>query len=143
MVYRVKQLTKGENFVKRILLLLPLLLTISASAQTAKPEEQSRIKPLIAAETKAREELNKKIATLPEAKAYKDAQEALNKAAEALNKAAENLPENIAWKSAGAATLDMAYKIQADHALSSREYKPALNEKGDLAFVKIEQSPKP
>lgn len=96
----------------------------------AKPEDQAVIKPLVVAEKKAREELNAKVAALPEAEALKKAQDALNKAVEAL-------PENKAWKEAGAKTLDTAYKLLAKYQLSSREYRPELNDKGDLVFSPI------
>lgn len=108
----------------------------------ASPAEQAKIKPLIDAETSAREKLNAKIATLPSAKAVRDAKEAYDKALEALNKEAEKLPENNEWKKAGAAVLDAAYALQAEHKLSSREWKPQLNSRGELEFAKIEP-PKP
>jgi len=123
-----------------IAVVVVLVVTGVAAAQTpvsAKPEENARLKPLVAAETKFREALNAKIATLPEAKAVNDAKEAYNKALEALNKAAENLPENAAWREAGAKVLDEAYRIQAAHNLSSREFKPELNSAGDLVFSKM------
>jgi hypothetical protein len=125
--------------IMRRLLVIALTLVVGgiALAQTlpmvAKPEDQAVIKPLVTAETKAREALNAKIATLPEAKALKDAQDALNKAA-------ESLPENQAWRQASAQTLDTAYKLQAKYQLSSREFKPALNDKGELVFEKIARS---
>ena len=118
------------------LLVIALVLIVSGIAlaqtfpMTAKPEDQAIMKPLVAAEKKAREALNAKIAALPEAKALKDAQDALNKAA-------ENLPENQAWTQAAAASLDTAYKLQAKYQLSSREFKPALDDKGNLVFEKI------
>lgn len=112
-----------------------------ALAQTtpmvAKPEDQQIIKPLVEAEKKARENLNAKIATLPESKAYQDAEKALKEAGEKLNAAAEKLPENAVWKEAGAKTLDTAYRLQAKYQLSSREYRPELNDKGDLQFAKF------
>lgn len=121
-------------------LTLLMLFVATASAQNSivpiSAEEQARIKPLVAAENKAREALNAKIATLPESKAYSDAQEALKKAADALNKAADLLPESSALKLAAAAAWDEAYRIQASHQLSSREYQPELNEKGELVIVK-------
>jgi len=152
-----------------ISVMLTLIFASIAFSQTPTPAtaaEQARMKPLIAAETKAREELNAKVATLPEAKTfqaaqdeYKKATEAFNKAAEnldipearamraardalqkaldALNKSVEKLPENTAWKEAGAKSLDLAYQIQAEHKLSSREYKPDLNPQGELVFLKV------
>lgn len=112
-----------------------------ALAQTtpmiAKPEDQAVIKPLVEAEKKARANLNAKIATLPESKAYQEAEKALKEAGDKLNAAAEKLPENQAWKEAGAKTLDAAYKLQAKYQLSSREYRPELNDKGDLQFAKL------
>jgi hypothetical protein len=123
-----------------IILLALVLVVTPALAQApliATSEQQQRIKPLVDAETKARTALNAKIATLPEAKAYKDAEEALKKAGDALNKVAEALPENAAWKSASAKTLDEAYKILAEQRLSSREYRPELDQGGQLVFAKI------
>jgi len=140
------------------------------SISPVRPEEQTRMKPLIEAETKAREALNAKIATMPEAKAFQSAQDELKKATdafnlsvdkldtpeakalraardsfqkalEALNRSAEKLPENSAWKEAGAKSLDLAYQIMAEHKLSSREYKPELNAQGDLVFAKVLPSP--
>jgi hypothetical protein len=124
-----------------------LAIVSSVSAQTQTPQvataaEQARIKPLVAAETKAREALLAKAATLPESTALKAAKEAYDKALDDLNKATEKLPEHTAWKEAGARALDEAYRIQADHKLSSREHKPELDPKGDLVFVKI-VAPKP
>lgn len=103
----------------------------------AKAEDQAVIKPLVDAEKKAREALNAKIATLPESKRYQEAEKALKDAAERLNAAAEKLPENKAWKDAGAKTLDTAYRLQAKYQLSSREYRPELDDKGDLVFAKF------
>jgi hypothetical protein len=129
-------------------LLAVMVLAGSVSAQTqnsltaAKPEEQARIKLLIEAETKAREALNTKVATLPEAQAVRDAQAALEKANAALQKAADALPESQAWREAGAKVLDEAYRIQAAHGLSSREFKPELDAKGNLVFAKT-VPPKP
>ncbi len=145
---------------------LLLVLAGAAGAQTpAKPEETAKIKPLVAAETKAREALNAKLAALPEVKAfndardklpemaaYKAAQAALDKAAQtlneaaaklpqatALNKAVEALPENESLRTASAAIVREAYRAQAAHQLSHLEYKPQLNPKtGDLEFAKIE-----
>jgi hypothetical protein len=124
-------------FFSIIVLSVAATVVAQNAINAATTAEQARIKPLIAAETKARETLNTKIATLPEAKAYNEARDALNKAAEALNKAAEGLPENAAWKEASAKVLDEAYKIQATHGLSSREFKPELDAKGDLVFTKL------
>lgn len=126
--------------MRRIVFVLIILTTFSVTVYAqnlVKPEEQARMKPLIAAETKARESLNARVASLPEAKAYNAAKEALTKAVEALNKATEALPENDAWKQAGAKVLDEAYRILAAHALSSREFKPELNAQGDLVFTKV------
>lgn len=118
-----------------------LTVCVNVNGQTAplvaSPAEQARIKPLVVAETKAREALLAKTATLPESTTLKAAKEAYDKALEQLNKATEKLPEHAAWKEAGARALDEAYRIQADHKLSSREYKPELNPKEDLVFVKI------
>lgn len=130
-----------KRIVQSTLFILALFSTIwwTAIAQgppVAKPDENARIKPLVTAETQAREALNAKIATLPEAKAYKDAEDALKRAAEALNKAAGQLPEDQAWKQAQARVLDEAYRIQAAHGLSSREYRPELNDKGELVFAR-------
>lgn len=103
----------------------------------APPADQARIKPLVEAETKAREALLAKTATLPESAAVKAAKEAYDKALANLNTAAEKLPEHSTWKNAGAAALDEAYRILAANKLSSREYRPELNPKGELVFTKI------
>lgn len=102
----------------------------------AKPEEQAKIAPVVSALTKAGQARDAKIATLPEAQQLRDAQAALKKAQDALDAATAKLPENEAWKTAYAAVLDEAYKIQAAHNLSSREYQPQINDKGELAFVR-------
>lgn len=132
--------------MKRTLLLLTtiLLLSVNAWAQTpAKPEENARLKPLVDALSKANEPLLAKRSSLPEAKAVSDAQAALQRAIEAQELAVRKLPEFEAVKSAEARLLDEIYKIMADHRLSSREYRPSISDKGELAFVKIEQPPKP
>lgn len=153
-----------------LVICLVVVASVAVIAQTPTssltPAEQARIKPLVAEETKAREALNAKIATLPEAKTFQSAQDAVKKADEALakiiptlkikeavdlqaardalqkalddlNKAVEKLPENAAWKEAGAKSLDLAYQIMAEHKLSSREFKPELNPQGDLVFTKL------
>lgn len=130
--------------MKRTFLLLTVILvfSITGSAQTpAKPEENARLKPLVDALSKANEPLLAKRNTLPESKAVADAQAALQKATEAQALAVQKLPEFEAVKSAEARLLDEVYKIMADHRLSSREYRPSLNDKGELAFVKIESLP--
>ena len=117
-------------------LVLILLLPIAVIAQTpAKPEENARIKPLVAAQTAAQEKLVAKQAALPEKKAYDEAEAAFKKAAAALNKATEALPEYETWKLAGATTVREAFRILAAHQLSHLEYKPELNAKGELVFV--------
>lgn len=136
--------------MKTIRLLVVVIATISfavlALAQDggrltpsiANPADQARIKPLVEAETKAREALLAKTATLPESTAVKAAKEAYDKALANLNAAAEKLPEHQAWKESGARALDEAYRILAENKLSSREYRPELNAKGELVFIKIE-----
>lgn len=124
-------------FVFTLLALAAVSTFAQNSITTAKPEENARMKPLIAAENKAREALTAKLATLPESKAYNEAKQALDKAAEALNKAADSLPESSALKLAAAAAWDEAFRILAAHQLSSREYKPELDAKGDLIFTKL------
>jgi methionyl-tRNA synthetase len=116
---------------------LTIALVVGAAAifaqralNAATPKDNDRIQPFVAAEKKALEAFNKKVESLPETKALRDAQAAYNKAV-------EGLPENAEWKKAGGATLDMAYKIMAEKGLSSREYRPQLNAKGDLEFVPI------
>lgn len=106
-------------------------------ATPAPPAEQARIKPLVEAETKAREALLAKTSTLPESAKVKAAKEAYDKALTELNAAAEKLPEHDAWKQAGAKALDEAYRILAEQKLSSREYRPELNQAGQLVFTKI------
>lgn len=129
--------------MRRVLLLVTLLaFSTVASAQnpinSAKPEENARIKPLVAEMTKALETFNAKRDKLPEAKALDAAKAAYDKALETLNKAVESIPEREAVKAAEAKVLDEIYRIQAAHNLSSREFKPVINEKGELAFAKIE-----
>lgn len=120
------------------------LFYVGASAQTpAKPEENARLKPLVAEMTKAQEVLTAKTIALPEAKAVDAAKAAYDKAITALNEARKKLPEYQAALDAEGQVLRFMYQVQAQHALSSLEYKPTLNEKGELAFVKIEQPPKP
>lgn len=131
------------------ILALCVVTNAQSSINSAKPEENARIKPLVAEMTKALETFNAKRDKLPEAKALDAAKAAYDKALEtakvtydkaleALNKAAESFPEREAVKAAEAKVLDEIYRIQAAHNLSSREYKPVINEKGELAFAKIE-----
>lgn len=132
--------------MRRTFLLLTtiLLFNISAWAQTpAKPEENARLKPMVAELTSAQEALNAKLVQTPEAKAVNDAKAAYDKAVAALDEARKKLPEFQKALSAEAKVLDEMYRIQAAHSLSSREYRPILSEKGELAFVKIEAPPKP
>lgn len=98
-----------------ILCSVAVLAQNGASSVVATPAEQAEIKPLLDAEVKAANALNAAISQLPEAKAY--------------NAARNN-------------SLDAQFRIMAKHGLSSREYKPELDAKGDLVFVKI-VSPKP
>jgi uncharacterized protein YhaN len=120
------------------LILLIIALSVTATAQTpAKPEQNAKLKPLVAEMTKAQEALNAKLIQLPEAKAVQDAKAAYDKAVAALNIAAEKLPEREMVKTAEARVLDFMYRVQAEHALSSREYKPIISANGELAFVKI------
>lgn len=86
----------------------------AADRVVAKAEDQAQIKVLVDAEVKAKEALDAKIRALP---------------------------EYDAWKLAAAKSLDTAYKLQAKYQLSSREYEPKLNEKGELTFVKLETKP--
>ena len=120
--------------------LLILIATGAAIAQTpmvASPEEQTKIKPLVEAETKAREAVLAKAATLPESAAVKAAKDAYDKAVADLDRATKALPEHQEWLKANAAVVGMAYQIMADHKLSSLEHKPDLSPKGDLVFVKV------
>lgn len=127
--------------MKRVWLLMTIVLFTYAvphaqtPAKPAKPDEQARIQPLIAAETTARDALNKKAEALPEMKAYRDAQEALRKAGAALEKAINALPEKEALKTVSSKTLDEAARIQAAHGLSAREFEPRLDDKGKLIFL--------
>lgn len=111
-----------------------------ALAQTppmiASPAEQGRMKPLVAAETKAREAVLAKSATLPESAAVKAAKEAYDKAVKDFDTATRNLPEHAEWLKTNAAVVTTAFQIMADHKLSSLEYKPELNDKGELVFSK-------
>lgn len=133
--------------MKLVLLLFTILLPSTATlAQTpttpviASSAEQARIKPLVEAETKAREALLAKSATLPQSAAVKTAKEAYDKAVAELDKATKALPEHQAWLKANAEVASTAFQIMADHKLSSLEYKPELNERKELVFPKI---PKP
>lgn len=108
-----------------------------AFPRAAGPADQARIRPLVDAETKAREALLAKTATLPESAAVKAAKDAYDKALADLNKATEKLPEHQAWKAAGAKALVEAHRILAEHKLSSLEYRPELNAKGELVFTKV------
>lgn len=138
----------------KILLAVLLLFVAAVAAMSqvplnANPAEQARIKPLLENLKKAQEPYTAKRDTLPEAKAVKDARAALEtaqfnltKALEAQNKAAALLPEFDPVKVAEARLLDEIYRILADHKLSSREYQPTFNDKGELAFSRIEP-PKP
>lgn len=128
------------------MLVTMLACAVMVSAQnpinSAKPEENARIKPLVAEMTKSLDAFNAKREKMPEAKTLNAAKVAYDKALEALNKAMESMPEREAVKTAEAKVLDEAYRILAAHNLSSREYRPVLNDKGELAFAKIDP-PKP
>lgn len=116
-----------------------LCLAIMALAQTpmvATSVEQEKIRPLVSAETKAREAVLAKSASLPESKAVADAKVAYDKAVADLDKAAKALPEHSEWIKANAAVVGAAYQIMADHKLSSLDYWPKLSEKGELVFTK-------
>lgn len=101
-------------------LLLALLLAFTVTAQNgaspiiATPSEQAEIKTL--RETEAR-------------------------AATALNAAIEKLPESAAYNRAKANTLDAAYAAMAKHGLSSRQYEPRINDKGELEFARLKTTP--
>jgi hypothetical protein len=106
--------------MKRSLLFTAFVLAFGAGAlaqqiapMIAKPEDQAVIKPMVEAEKKAKQALDAKTMTLPE---YQT------------------------WKDASARTLREAYRLQAKAQLSSLEYRPELNDKGDLIFSPI---PKP
>lgn len=116
------------------ILILPAISLAQSAQTTAQADEQVRMQPLIDAEIKASEALNKKVEALPEIKAYKDAQEALKRAGEALRAAAAKLPENSVLRAAAEKTKLEAYRIQAAHGLSSLEYEPRLD-KGKLVFI--------
>lgn len=118
------------------------VMTMTGLAQApliADPAEQAKMKPLIAAETKAREQVLAKSATLPESAAVKAAKDAYDKAVADFDKATRSLPEHAAWLKANAAVVSTAYQIMADHKLSSMDYKPELSPKGELVFLKKTQ----
>lgn len=132
--------------MKRIVSLAVVLMfgAITAFAQTpAKPEENAKLKPMVAELTSAQESLNAKLVQTPEAKAVNDAKAIYDKAVAALDEARKKLPEFQKALTAEAKVLDEMYRVMATHGLSSREYRPVLSEKSELAFVKIEQPPKP
>lgn len=110
--------------------------------------EQARVKPLIDTWKKAQEPFIAKRDALPESKAVKDAQAALaaaqvnlDKALEARAKVEVTLPEFDPVKVAEARLLDELYRILADRKLSSRDFRPTLNDKGELAFVRNDSKP--
>lgn len=131
--------------MKRFFYLLFILLVPFAVANgqdtAVKPEEQARVKPLIAEYTKAQEALNAKIDQMPEAKTVREAQAALEKAITALKKASESapFPERDAAKTAEAKVVREFHRILADHRLSSLEYRPMLDDKREMVIVKVEQ----
>lgn len=125
-------------FFLLFILLVPFAIA-NGQANLATPAEQARVKPLLETLNKVSEPFVAKRNSLPESKAVSDAQAALQKAVDAQTAAAQKLPEFELIKSAEAKLLDEIYKILADHKLSSREYKPTITDKGELAFVKIEQ----
>lgn len=132
--------------MKRTLLLLTLtlLFNINAWAQTpAKPEENARLKPMVTELTSAQEALNAKLVLSPEAKAVNEAKAVYDRAVAALDEARKKLPEYQRALTAEAKVLDEIYRAMAAHGLSSREYRPILSDKGELAFVRIEPAPKP
>lgn len=108
----------------------------STTPMIASPVEQARMKSLVTVETKAREMMLAKSATLPESAAVKAAKDAYDKAVASLEKANRGLPEHAEWLKANAAMVGAAYQIMADNKLSSMEYKPELNDKGELVFTK-------
>lgn len=131
--------------MKRVILLLTIVaafaLTVAAQAPntiTVKPEDQARIKPLVEVMNKAQEPLIAKRSSLPESKAVTDAQALLQKATDAQTAALQKLPEFKQVQVAEAKLLDEIYRILAEYKLSSRDYKPTINDKGELAFVRIE-----
>lgn len=128
--------------MKRLMVLLATVLVsaVTAMAQQipATSEENARIKPLIEIMNKANEPLFAKRSALPESKAVSDARTALQKAIDAEAVAVQKLPEFEAVKSAEAKVLDELYRILASHKLSSREYRPTISDKGEVAFVKTE-----
>lgn len=96
----------------------------------ASPSQQAEMKPLIEAEKKAAEEFNAAIAKLPEKATF----EAAKAAYEA---AIVKAPANAAYNAAKERTLDKAFIFMAQNQLSARQYKPILDEKGNLAFERI------
>ena len=121
--------------ITTLLAFASLALAQQAAEILAKPEEQVKIKPLVAELTKAFQERTTKRATLPEAQKVKDAEVALEKANKELDEAAEKLPETAAWKTAYAKLLDTSFDIMAKQGLSSRQYQPRITDKGELAFI--------
>lgn len=110
-----------------------LCFAAAANAQTkpsiiaATAEEQKEIKALQAEEKKAIENLNAAIAKLPEIEAYK-------KALDELNAAIAKLPESKAKEAVSEKVKLRAYRIMVNHQLSSMEYEPKTNQKGELEF---------
>ena len=100
-----------------------------ATAQTALTTAALKL-PETKAVADARALFETAAAKLPEAKALRDAQAALEAAA-------AKIPEDQTLKQANAALLDAAFKAMARHQLSSRDYMPQINEKGELVFTKI------
>ena len=132
--------------MRGLILIIALVSTgiLSVQAQTpatVKPEEQARVKPLVEALNKANEPLLAKRASLPESKVVSDAQAALQKAVDAQMAAVQKLPEFEAVKSAETKLLDEVYRIMANHGLSSREFRPAFTDKGELTFARTEKQP--
>lgn len=114
------------------------ILPVSQNGATVAPSaDQTRIKPFVEAETKAREALLVKTNALPESAKVKAAKEAYDKAVMELNSAAEKLPEHAAWKQASAKVAEEGWQILADNKLSSLKYRPELNAEGQLVFTKI------
>lgn len=111
-------------------------LALAQTPMLATTAEQEKIRPLVTAETKAREAVLAKSASLPESRAVADAKAAYDKAVADLDKAQKALPEHAEWTKANAAVVALAYQIMADHKLSSINYWPKLNDKGELMFVK-------
>lgn len=126
--------------MKYAILILTLLSAVTVSAQTSvKPEEQAKLKPLIEALNKANDTFTAKRDAMPETKAVAEAQAVLQKAVSTQQAAMQKLPEYEPVKVAEAKLLDQIYQVMADHKLSSREYRPVLTDKGELAFTRIEQ----